>query len=563
MIYNLSISNIALIDELNIKFSEGLNVLTGETGTGKSIIVDSMNLALGERADRDLIRTGKSGAKVEAVFYIDGPVLDDLYEKFGIEKEEELLISRELSSDGKNSCRVNGGTVNLSTLKEFTDRIVDLHGQHEHQYLLQSKTHIEFVDNFGGDAIDRIKSLIQLSVKEYKSLIKEMDSIGGTPEERERSMDLLRYEIGEIKAASVKTGEEEALKEELGAVLNAEKIADALNDCHTALYGRSDSILSELKKIAKGLESIGDYSGAYAALAERINESYYSLEDLAAEAQRECDRVSFDENRIALIQERLDELFALKRKYGGSEETILAYLEEASDKLEKLENSDRLLADIQEKLLCAQKKLYGFYMDLSKKRKEAGVKLETLIQTELKDLGMATSRFAVGFGDLPSFKEVQFTENGPDKIEFLISTNIGEPLKPLSKIVSGGEVSRIMLAFKNVLARTDSIGTLIFDEIDTGISGSMAYVVAEKLSRISQNKQVICVSHLPQIAAIADANYLISKRQQGEKMITELRRLDEEGKIAEVSRLSGGTDSQHSLAHAREMIQKAKELKNK
>jgi len=563
MIYNLSISNIALIDELNIEFSQGLNVLTGETGTGKSIIVDSMNLALGERADRELIRSGKSGAKVEAVFYIEGMILDDLYEKYGVQKEEELLISRDLSADGKNSCRINGGIVNLGTLKEFTDRIVDLHGQHEHQYLLQSKTHIEFVDSFGGEEIDRIKSWILFSVKEYKTLKNERDSIGGTPEERERSMDLLRFEIGEIKGASVKAGEGEALKEELSASLHAEKIADALHECHMALYGRSDSMLSELKKITRRLESISAYSSGYAALAERLNESYYSLDDLAGEAQREYDRVSFDENRITHIQERLDELFTLKRKYGGSEETILAYLEDALVKLEKLENSDRLLADVQNRLHDVQKRLYGLYLDLSEKRKKASAALEGMIQTELNDLGMSTSRFEISFEELPAFEDAPFTENALDKVEFVISTNIGEPLKPLSKIISGGEVSRIMLAFKNVLARTDKIGTLIFDEIDTGISGSMAYVVAEKLSKISQSKQVICVSHLPQIAAIADANYLISKRQQGGKMITEVRRLDEEGKTAEVSRLSGGTDSQHSLAHAREMIKHAKDLKNK
>lgn len=563
MIYNLSISNIALIDELNIRFSEGLNVLTGETGAGKSIIVDSMNLALGERADRDLIRTGKANAKVEAVFYIDETVVRDLFEKYGIQIAEELVISRELSADGKNSCRINGTVVNLGTLKEFTDRIVDLHGQHEHQYLLQSKTHIEFVDSFGGEEIEGLKGSVRALLKNYRALKAERDSIGGTPEERARSMDLLRYETEEIRSASVKIGEEEALKEELDAVLNAEKIAETLNECHIALYGRSDSLLAQLKRIIRSLEAISGYSAGYAALAERMDESYYNLEDLAAEAQRARDRVSLDENRITQIQERLDRLFALKHKYGGSEQAVLSYLEEASCKLEKLENSDQLLMEVQRKINAIQRELYEQCLKLSGKRKEASRKLEALIQTELKDLGMSTSRFRAGFDDLPAFEDAQFSENGLDKIEFTISTNIGEPLKPLAKIVSGGEVSRIMLAFKNVLARTDRISTLIFDEIDTGISGNMAHVVAEKLSRIARSKQVVCVTHLPQIAAIADANYLISKRQAGNKMVTEVRSLDEEGKVGEVSRLSGGSDSESSKAHAMEMIRNAESLKNK
>jgi len=563
MIYNLSIKNIALIDELNIQFSEGLNVLTGETGAGKSIIVDSMNLALGERADRDLIRTGKANAKVEALFYIGADLVDDLFEKYGIAETKEIVISRELSSDGKNSCRINGTIVNLGMLKEFTDRIVDLHGQHEHQYLLQSKTHIEFVDNFCGEQTERIKEAIHVLIKEYKSLRKDRDAIGGTPEERERSMDLLRYEINEIESASIKLGEEQELKDELVKAMNAEKIAEVLHDCHKALYSRAESILSEIRKISKNIEAISGFSDGYASLAERLDESYYSLEDIAMQAQQECDRVAYDENRIDQIQARLDIIYFLKRKYGGSEESVLSYIIDAAKKLEKLENSDRLLSEIQIKLTDLEKSLYSLYLQLSQKRKESGSSLEKLIQAELKELGMSTSKFKIIYENLPEIEKANFSESGLDKIEFTISTNIGEPLKPLSKIVSGGEVSRIMLAFKNVLARTDRIETLIFDEIDTGISGNMAHVVAEKLSSIAKSKQVICVTHLPQIAAIADANYQISKRQTEGKMVTEVHRLDEEGKISEVSRLSGGKDSENSLAHANEMIREANIIKLK
>ena len=563
MIYTLSIANIALIDNLNIQFSKGLNVLTGETGAGKSIIVDSMNLALGERADRELIRTGKSGAKVEAAFYIGENIIDDLFEKYGIKKAEELIVSRELSADGRNSCRINGMMVNLGTLKEFTDRMVDLHGQHEHQYLLQSRTHIEFLDNFSEKEIAPIKKAVCTLVGEYRRLAEERDSIGGTREERARSIDLFRYEINEIQTASIKIGEEDALREELAAAANTEKISEALGECHRALYARQDSLLAELRRIQKNLEAISDYSGAYKALAERMGESYYALEDIAEEAQRECEGVFFDEHRVAEIEERLDLIFAMKRKYGGNEQAVLSYLKEAEEKLEKLEDSDHLLAAIQEKLRIVHEKLYGLYIKLSEKRREAGKKLEGLIEAELKDLGMLASKFRIHFEDLPPFEKMTYTENGVDQIEFNISTNVGEPLKPLSKIVSGGEVSRIMLAFKNVFARTDKIDTLIFDEIDTGISGNMAYVVAEKLSRIAHDKQVVCVSHLPQIAAIADANYLIRKREAGGKTVTEVRLLDEKGKLAEVSRLSGGADFENALAHAGEMIKKADELKNK
>jgi DNA repair protein RecN (Recombination protein N) len=561
MIYTLSISNIALIDKLNIRFSEGLNVMTGETGAGKSIIVDSMNLALGERADRELIRTGETNAKVEAVFYSEDTVLDDLYEEYGIIKAEELIVSRELSADGKNSCRINGTMVNLATLKAFADRMVDLHGQHEHQYLLKSKTHIEFVDSFGGSGISDLKESIHVLLRENKALEKERSLIGGTPQERARSMDLLRFEIEEIQSASIKPGEEESLKEELAAAVNAEKIAGALQECHLSLYGRQNSLLAELKRITRDLEAIAGYSRGYEALAERLNDSYYSLEDISAEAQRECENVLVDENRITEIQERLDLFFALKRKYGGSEEAILEYLKIAEEKLQQLENSDQLLLQIQNRLNGLREELYDLCGRLSDLRRQQSKKLEELIQGELDDLGMSAAQFEVYFEKLPAMENAAFSENGLDKVEFMISTNIGEPLKPLSKIVSGGEVSRIMLAFKNVLAKGDRIGTLIFDEIDTGISGSMAHVVAGKLSSIAQSKQVVCVSHLPQIAAIADANYLISKRQQGDKMVTEVLRLDKNGKIAEVSRLSGGTDTESSLAHAKEMIKKADELK--
>ena len=563
MIYTLSISNIALIDNLNIQFSKGLNVLTGETGAGKSIIVDSMNLALGERADRELIRTGKSGAKVEAAFYIGENIIGDLFEKYGVKEAEELIVSRELSADGRNSCRINGEMVNLGTLKEFTDRMVDLHGQHEHQYLLQSRTHIEFVDNFSENKISPIKGAIRTLMSEYRRLTGERKSIGGTPEERARSADLFRYEINEIETACIKIGEEDALREELAAAVNAEKISGALRECHLALYARQDSMLAELRRLQKNLEAISDYSSAYKTLADRIGENYYALEDLAEEAQKECEGVFFDENRVSEIEERLDLIFSMKRKYGGDEQAILSYLEEAQNSLEKLENSDKLLFEIQKQLDIVHEKLYGLYTELSEKRREAGKKLECMIEAELSDLGMINAKFKIRFEDLPSFGEMTYTENGIDKIEFTISTNVGEPLKPLSKIVSGGEVSRIMLAFKNVFARTDKIGTLIFDEIDTGISGNMAYVVAEKLSKIARDKQVVCVSHLPQIAAIADANYLISKRETGGKMVTEVKKLCEADKVLEVSRLSGGTDSENALAHAREMIKKADDFKNK
>ncbi len=563
MIHALTIKNIALIDHLTIEFGTGLNVMTGETGAGKSIIVDSMNLVLGERADRDLIRTGEKGARVEAVFFIDNESVQDLYEKYGIEAAEELIVSRDLTADGKNTCRINGMAVNLTALKEWMDRIVDLHGQHEHQYLLQSKTHIGFVDSFGGDAIKEYKAQIKTYYKEYKFLLESRESIGGTPQERARQMDLLRYEIEEIERAAVRPGEEEALKEELNAAMNAEKIASALNGCHAALYARQNSVLSELSRISRELEAVSPYNPVYAALAERLQEGYYSLEDIAQEAQQLGGQVLFDESRVEAVQERLDALYGLKRKYGGSEEAICAYLDDAAKKLDRLENSDRLLAEIQGKLDRVQKELYALYAKLSDKRREVAGELESLIKNELKDLGMASSRFRVQIEDLPAFAETTFTEAGPDRLEFVISTNVGEPMKPLAKIVSGGEVSRIMLAFKNVLANTDQVSTLIFDEIDTGISGHMAHVVAEKLSGIAASRQVICVTHLPQIAAIADENYLIDKIQQNGKMITQVEHLNRGGKISEVSRLSGGGDSESSLSHAAEMIEKAGALKHR
>lgn len=561
MIHSLTIHNIAIIERLTVFFSPGLNVLSGETGAGKSIIVDAMNLVLGERADRELIRTGEKSARVEAVFYIDHRPIDDLYTQYGIQTAEELLISRELATDGRNTCRINGCLVNLSTLKEFMDRIVDLHGQHEHQHLLHSRTHIGFVDDYGGIAVESIRKNIRALFKEYKEVMENRESIGGSPQERAREADLLRYEIREIQDAAIRPGEEDELRDELNTILNAEKISDALLGCHAALYVRQGSVLEEMSRVAREMAGIAPYRAAYAALADRLWESYYNTEDIAHEAQRLAAQVYFDQDRAKEIEQRLDILCTLKRKYGGSEEAVCTYLSRAEERYAILENSNRLLQEIQNKLHVLEMELYALYIRLTDARSSVGAELERRIEAELKDLGMSAARFAVQMDTLPAFENTKFTESGPDRLEFVISTNVGEPLKPLAKIASGGEVSRIMLAFKNILADTDQVSTLIFDEIDAGISGQMAHIVAEKLSRIARGRQVICVTHLPQIAAMADSNYLIEKMQKNGKVLTVVHTLDTDGKILEVSRLSGGAETESSRLHAAEMIQKAAQFK--
>lgn len=564
MIRSLTIKNIALIDELHIEFGKGLNVLSGETGAGKSIIVDSMNLVLGERADKELIRHGREKAYVEAELLIDSDKLKELFTRNELDADDELIISRDLSATGKNVCRINGVVVSLATLKELTDHIIDLHGQHQHQSLLYPQSHLKFIDAFGKKEITPIKQVVSELYDQLKDAQKRLAAVGGDERERAKSADLLAFQIKEIEEAGLTVGEEDALKEERDKMNHAQTITQTLLSGYDALYsggGEETSVLSMLQEIVSRLSEISPYDEHYRSLMERLQENTYAIEECAHDMRSLSESVLFDEQRQEEIEQRLNLIHSLKRKYGLNEEEILNYLAEAEERLFKLQNAEKLAADLSAGIAGLKGRLYAQYVKLSEVRKKTARRLEELLLEELKDLGMPNAKFSARFEPLKNIDEASDSRNGIDEMEFLISTNAGEPMKALSKTASGGEISRIMLAFKNLSAGMDQISTMIFDEIDTGISGRMALVIAEKMACIARERQVICVSHLPQIAAMADENYLISKRTEKGITSTDITRLSEKQKIEEVSRLAGGIESANSEKYAQDMIQNAMRFK--
>ncbi|MEX1307403.1 MAG: DNA repair protein RecN [Eubacteriales bacterium] len=567
MLKHLHIRNIALIDELDIDFSAGLNVLSGETGAGKSIIVDALNLVLGERADRELIKAGTERANVEAVFSIGQHnrvkriLQDNELEDMG----DELVLSRALSMEGKNVCRVNGTLVTLTILKSISDLLVDIHGQHEHQTLMHQSNHIDFLDRYGWAKIKPLKQNVKKIYKEYSEIERSISLLGGNESERERSMDLLRFQIDEITSAALKPDEEETLIEEKKKMQSAENVIGALSGAYGALFEGLDgefAILDKFKDIINLFEKIKDVDEKYQTIYERLNEAYYLAEETGMDIRSEKDEYFFDPEALVAVEERINEINQLKRKYGRDIDEIFAFLKRSETEYDRLTNAEEQLGILTEKINEVKDQLYSACMALSYERKMTAKVFERAILAELSDLGMSGAGFEVYFNKLEEKEKAEFSADGLDKVAFYITLNPGQPLKPLSKVASGGEISRIMLSFKNILGRTDVIQTNVFDEIDTGISGLIGNVVAEKLASIATMRQVICVTHLAQIAAYADKNFLIEKTMADENTTTATTPLDEEGKIREVARLAGGNDSDLSLQHAREMINQAKNKNN-
>ena len=561
MLYNLRVENIALIDKLNIEFAEGLNVLSGETGAGKSIIINSMNLILGERADRDLIRTGCDKARVEAIFYIDYDKYKALLEELGIKKSEELIISRELSASGKNICRINGNAVNLNGLKKLMRRIVDIHSQNSNQMLLNPSNHIKLLDNYLGNEITDLKSEISEHFKKLRSLKRRLTELGGSKVKRRREADVLSFQINELEQANVEINELNALEKEKEVLSNAQQISDALSSSYEILYSSNNerSVISSLTKCDDEISKISGFSSKYEKAAERIKDYLYGIEELAHELSEYNGEINSDEERINEISERQNFIKSLFRKYNvHTEDELQDYTQSIREKLNKYNTAEFEIKIITKDIKNQCAFLDKLYEKLTQKRRKAALELESLINGELKDLGMGNAVFKVEIGKDPKYK---YKENGIDISEFYISTNPGEPSKPLSKIASGGEISRIMLALKNVFGKSDDTSTLIFDEIDTGISGKMALVVADKLASIALNKQVICVSHLPQIAVMADKNFLIEKTVMQNSTVSQIKEIKDGDLINEISRLSGGIKSKKAAEYALELKENAQKFK--
>lgn len=564
MLQSLYLENIALIEKLGIELFPGFNVLTGETGAGKSIIIDAVNFVLGERTSRDLIRNGAARAKVEAVFNLnEGDAAFAALDALGIEYDgNELILSRELSAAGRNACRVNGTLVPVASLKSVSDTLVDIHGQHEHQALLDAENHISYLDAYCHAESLPIIEKIDAIVSRRNELMLKRNSGFSSQREREREMDMLRYQIEEIASANLEAGEEERLNAEKTVLLNAERIRTALETAHMALSGAEEgSALSAIDTARRSMRDIAALNKDYEALGDKIEELYYAAEDISFVLRDTSENVESDMQRLEEIEQRLKLISDLKRKYGRTVENVIDFGKDAETKLNELENAEALAAELDAKLDKLKAEYNVAADELSKVRRAAGDRLKRDVLNELKDLGMAKAMFDVALSDASGGEP---RKGGRETAEFMLSANPGEPLKPLEKVASGGELSRIMLCFKSIFADNDRVPTLIFDEIDTGISGRTAAVVGEKMLGIAKKHQVICVTHLAQIAALADAHLMVRKYDDGKNTFVETRQLNEEEKVQRIAQMMDGeSDSPSALTHARELIARADKIKEK
>lgn len=565
MIVSMRMHNIALIEDLTLEFGDGLHVMTGETGAGKSIVVDAVNLVLGGRADRDLIRTGTEKAWVEAVFDAAGSrEVAEWAEAQSLEDYDgTVTLYREITRTGRNLCRVCGVVMPVSQLKEVATLLMDVHGQHEGQFLMNSQFHLLFLDAAGGEdyqeLLGRVDAAYQAFIvnhRQYGRLVREN-------EKKEYRMESLKKSLEELKKAKLKPGEEESLTAEKERFRHSEKIATAVQTAHQAISASDDneSVLTRVKEAMNALRGLASLGEPYESLAQRCESSYYELEELGYELSALAESDEFDPVRAEFVETRLDLIRRLERKYGDTIPEILAEQERMQEEYDNYASMDQQLATMgaeHKRLLLAYRSLAR---ELTAARHTLAEAFEKNMMTQLKDLGMGSTLFTVSFAQRPEGKVLMPQSVGDDVIEFMISPNPGEPLKPLSKIASGGELSRLMLAIKSLEAEKGGVGTMVFDEIDTGISGRMAQVVAEKMNIIARNRQVICVTHLPQIAAMAAHQFLVEKRVEGERTNTSVRCLTEEERIGEVARMLGGADGSEDSArsHAAHMLEVARQ----
>ncbi len=559
MLSVLTVENVALIEKLEVELADRLNILSGETGAGKSIIIDSLNFVLGERADKGLIRYGAPFAVVEAVFsdYLT-PRTSDALAELGIEAEDVLVLRRKLTAEGKNECRINGRVCTLSTLKQVTETLVDIHGQHEHQSLLKPVNHIILLDGLGGESLASAKAEYANAYRSYRDLIAEYDRYGDE-EARLRRLDILKFQLDEIYAAAVYDGEEDELIDRRRRVRNTEKILDALAAASNALDGyERDSVAATLKSASASLNPITGFDEEISGLQERIDGAKSEVADIAECLKDISARLDYDARSADALEERLETVRKILRKYGGSYAALQDFVEKSEKEADMLENASERVKELDGLIEKAAAILAKSGAKLSALRADCAADFQNKITKELKDLGMGGTTFSVSMDSVSAPEDMR--EDGADRVEFMISPNVGEPLKPLAKIISGGEMSRFMLALKNIVADVDGIGTMVFDEIDTGISGKISAVVAEKLCNISRRRQVIAVTHMPSLAAMADAHFLIEKRVDDGKTHTYVRLLQDDSE--EIARLIGGNEySSHAFPHALEMKQWAARYK--
>ncbi len=555
MLELLHIENIAIIEAADIEFAPGFNALTGETGAGKSIVIDSLSAVLGQRTSRELIRTGAEKAFVSAAFSGMAP---ELTETLGIQPEADgtLLLQREIQTDGKNVCRVNGRPVTVGQLRALGARLLNIHGQHDGQQLLDEEQHIVYLDSFG-----RVESLAITYAEKYKNFTDIRRQIGALQmdeAEKARRVDTLQYQIEELRRAKLTPGEEEELTARRGMLRNAEKFLDAVAGADYALNGDDSGggALSALRQAQDALGGVRHLDDAFGQLYERLGEAYSEVYDIAATVEDKRGELDVSPGELDRVESRMDLLYRLKKKYGATVEDMLDYQARCEAELAQIEDAGDTLARLEQALSKAEKEARQAAQALSDARKAAADRLTAQILTELQQLDMGKIRFAVDFAEKP------LDSDGMDTVRFLMSANVGEELRPIHKIASGGELARIMLAMKNVLSEQDHVGTMVFDEVDTGVSGRAAQKVAEKMARISRRKQVLCVTHLPQLAAMADTHFSVEKGERDGRTYTEVRRLDREQRRRELARLTGGSHvSQTMLDGAEELLVQAEKFR--
>ncbi|KPI51566.1 DNA repair protein RecN [Clostridioides difficile] len=557
MILELYMKNCALVEELRLSIDKNLNILTGETGSGKSIIIDALGLCLGDKYDRSFLRKGTDKGLVEAVFLSDNIYLKKILDEndISIEDDNLLVITRLIYSDGKSTARINGRTVKVSFLREIASTLIDIHGQHQNQALFNKDTHLKFLDLFGENELEKFKVAYKKVYNKYSEVKKALNCLTENKDEMQiqREIDLLKFQINEIEVANLNKNEYEDLLKQREVYRNSEKIYNNLNLSYSKLHNGEYNVIDLIGLASKELNDISKYDSVLSEYSDTVERIMYELQDISSDIRNYKDNIDFEPYELEQIELRIDEINNLRRKYGDSIDDIFEYYEKIKDRLDEILNRDERVEQLKSQLMNIEEDLKIKANKLTKARTEVATTLEKILLDELKSLNMKNVMFKVNFEEGP------FTLNGIDDIEFMISFNLGEDIKPIYKVASGGEMSRFMLAFKTILADIDDIDTLVFDEIDTGISGIAAQIVGEKLSDIAKKKQIICITHLPQIAANADTHYCIEKDTSNNRTFTNVSKLNQSQRKNEIARLIAGNNiTEKTIEHASEIIEMAK-----
>ncbi|NLK36300.1 MAG: DNA repair protein RecN [Gracilibacteraceae bacterium] len=559
MLLEMSIKNYVIIEGQVIAFEPGLNVITGETGSGKSLIIDALSAVTGGKLSKEDIRTGEEKSSIEALFSLDGiSYIKDILEEYGIESDEDncLVIKREVNAQGRSVCRLNGQIVTLSILKRIAQYLVDIVGQNEYQLLFNAVKHGEYVDSFGGDEINYIWQEVKSLRDKLDELQEKLNKSSGNASERERKLDILKFQVEEIGNARLRKNEDEELRNRRHLLINAEKLLKGVTNVYEILFSGDSGSGGVSDMLSESVGTLGELAGIDEKLENyktEIEGIIYRLEDIRGELRSYRDSIEINNSEIDFIEERLDQINKLKRKYGSSIEEVLSYMDNAEEELQELIDSEKHMVELEKEIEKIREQYLIKARLLSDKRKEKAEILEKLIEKELQDLNMHGSRFVIKI----TRDESIISSNGIDKIEFMISPNPGEPEKPLSKIASGGEMSRVMLAIKNAFSEIEKAPCIVFDEIDAGVGGQTANMVGQKIKAISQNTQILCITHLPQIANISDNHIFVDKKVQDNKTYTEIRILGAEERVKEIARMLGGNENiEASLEHAKKMVRK-------